>query len=371
MSNQATWVGGGLSTRPQEDQPKIKYDRRRVRVKPGLRWKGALAVGESEEQRRKRIIRRIDRRRDKRRALAIHFKRRKRGTLTTHHIGRYLSAWHDCAMFLQMTPQLLALSKNMAMICSLIMLACCRYKADALRAERREIADWLNIHKDTVTRLTAKLVKLGLLCIEERFTDAKTKGRDGRTLYHPQIGNWYSPGPALRAIWQVVRATGGTDRYPQAPMGVGQLIQGVALNNSLDRKIDPYRRIGSIRSNTLTSSDKESAARTVIKKPAAPAENAADKRAKLAGPSTSGTFQPLRSTKNAHETAQSLPQGNESAPKDRQPPTFAETLLEAYRANPEQAELLARAILSATELERSSAPEKVRPSGELARERPR
>ena len=352
-----------MSTRPQEDQPKIKFDRRRVRLKPGLRWSGALRVGESEEQRRRAIIRRIDRRRDKRRALAIHFKRRKRGTLTTHHIGRYISAWDDCAMFLQMTPQILSLSKNMAMICSLIMLACCRYKADALRAERREIADWLNVHKDTVTRLTGKLVKLGLLCIEERFTDAKTKGRDGRTLYHPQIGNWYSPGPALRAIWQVVRATGGKDSYPQEPTGVGQVIQSIALNNSLDRKIDPYGRNGSIRSNTLTSSDKESAARTVVQKPATPAENTADKRAQLAGPSTSGTFQRPCSTKKAHETPQSIPQAHEDAHKDRHQPTFAETLLAAYRDDPEQAQVLARAILRATELERVTPSEKVGPSG--------
>lgn len=266
-------------------------------------------------------------------------------------------------MFLQMTPQLMMLSKNLAMICALVMLACCRYKADALRAERREIADWLNVHRDTVTRLTGKLVKLGLLRIEERFIDAKVIGRNGRTLHHPQIGNWYSPGPALRAIWQVVKATGGQVSYPQAPEDVGHIIQSVVQNNSLDRKIEPYRRIGSLRSNTLTSSDKESAPRTVVKKPATPAEIPADRRAKLAGPSTDAPFQPACSSKNASEPAQNVSQPDELTRKATRPATFSDTLLAAYIANPEQAELLARAILRATELERLSAAATVRPSG--------
>lgn len=363
MSNEATWVGGGLSTRPKEDQAKIKADRRKVKRPPGERWQGALTVKESEEQRRRNVIRRVDRRREKRRALAIHFKRRRRGTLTTHHIGRYLSAWEDCTMFLQMTPQLMVLSKNLAMICSLVMLACCRYKADALRAERREIAEWLNVHRDTVTRLTGKLVKLGLLRIEARFIDAKVIGRNGRTLHHPQIGNWYSPGPALRAIWQVVKATGARESYPQAPAGLDAIVQSVAQNNSLDREIDPYRRIGTLGSNSLTSSDKESASRTVVKKPAAPAEIPADKRTGLAGPSTAAPCQPVCSGKNASERAQNASHAEERTRKAPLPATFADTLLAAYVANPEQAEILARAILRATELERVSARGTVRPSG--------
>lgn len=334
-----------------------------MRRNPEARWSGASSIQEPEEQRRRSLIRRIDRRRDKRRSLAIHFKRRKRGTLTTHHIGRYLSAWDDHSMFLQMSRPLLTLSKNLAMICSLVMLACCRYKADALRAERREIADWLNVHKDTVTRLTAKLVKLGLLCIEERFTDVRTRGRNGRTLYHPQIGNWYRPGPALRAIWQVVKATGGSKTYPQEPGGIGELVQSIALNNSLDRKIDPYRRIGSLGSNTLTSSDKVSAARTVIKKPAAPAENTANRRPKLAGPSTNPPYQPARSSKSAHETAQIVPQPPKEGHLELRPSDFAATLLEAYTRNPELAELLARALLRADYSERIGETRRVGPSG--------
>lgn len=352
-----------MSTRPPEDQLKIRSDRRKMRRKTHERWSGASAVHLPEEQRRKAVIRKIDRRRDKRRSLAIHFKRRKRGTLTTHHIGRYLRAWDEHAMFLQMSRPLLTLSKNLAMICSLVMLACCRYKADALRAERKEIADWLNVHRDTVTRLTAKLVKLGLLCIEERFTDARIRGRNGRTLHHPQIGNWYSPGPALRAIWQVVKATGGSNSYPQEPGDLGELVKGLALNNSLDRKIDPYRRIGSLGSNTLTSSDKESATRTVIKKPAAPAENTANKRAKLAGPSTSPPYQPARSSKSAHETAQIVPQPPKDAHIELRPSDFAATLLEAYTRDPELAELLARALLRADYSERIGETRRVGPSG--------
>lgn len=363
MSSHATWVGGTLSTRPQEDRGLRKTDRRKNRGKPQQRWIGAAVVRESEEQRRKKTIALIDRRRNKRRSLAIHFKRRRRGPLKTHHIRRYLSAWEEKSMFLQVTPQIASMSKNLGMLCALIMLACCRYKAVALRAHRREIADWLGIHIDTVTNLTRKLVKRGLLEVEEKFIDATVIGRRGRTLYHPQVGNWYAPGPALRAMWQAISGRIAPVSYPQGPIGVGDIIESMDLNNSLDRKIDPSPRIGSLGSNMPAAPEKVSAARTEIKKPAAPAENSADKLAKLAGPSTIPPYRPGRSSENPQGRAQNAAQTPENAYSYTPAQEFAAGLLHAYNRDPELAETMARAILRAALSRPSQDCELVRPSG--------
>ena len=342
-----------MSTRPPEDHAVNKDHRRGDRRKPFDRWQGAATVRESEETRRKKTIRLIDERRNKRRALAIHFKRRRVGPLKTHHIGRYMAAWDDNAMFLQITPQLASMSKNLGMLCALIMLACCRYQAAALRGTRREIAEWLGVHRDTVTNITRKLVKRGLLHIEARFIDAKTIGKDGRTLYHPQVGNWYSPGPVLRAMWQVISASTAPISYPQGPTGVGEILQSISLNNRVDPGIEPYRRrIKFLRSNTPPTADKVSAQRTVIKKPAAPAENTANRPTKLAGPSTGAPYQPFRSSKTGPDSRQTAPHGEESPQKDPLHATFADALLEAYTRDPELARILALATVRASDLER-------------------
>lgn len=352
MQKDATRVGGLLSNAPRIDlqKPTVcdgketpkRSDRRE-------RWHGARTVAKVDPQEAKRFAQRRRQIKDKSRALAIHHNRRRRGPLKTHWIGRYLNALADHRMFLQFPVQLLSLPKNLAMICSLIMLSCCRYGAAALRAERQEIADWLGIHRDTVTRYVSELVRTGLLTREERFIDQPCVGRGGRKLRTPQIANWYSPGPVLRCIWREFRGTFEPASYSQGMEIIAALGLSMDQNNSLDPVAYPHRRKTKIRSNAPPAGGKESAKPISIKKPAAPAENSADKRAAAVGPSNGASLEASLSKTGLDRAGL-----DSDLPGAHRPATYSEGLLHAYQTEPALAELLARAMLTASLAEKSS-----------------
>ncbi len=349
MRKEPTRVGGLLSNAPRIDvQKPTGGDGSEVRKRSDRRdrWQGARTIGKTDLEATKRFNQRRRQISAKSRALAIHHNRRRRGPLKTHWIGRYISALNEHRLFLQFPAQLLDLPKNLGMICALIMLCCCRYRAAALRAQRQEIAEWLGVHRDTITRYCSELVRRGLITREERFIDRPCVGRRGRKLRTPQIENWYAPGPVLRCIWLQFRATFEPASYPQGLEVITALCQSMDLNNSLDPVADPYRRKKDIRSNAPPAGGKESATPKSNQKPATPADNSANKQASAVGPSNGASL-----VASPSQTGLEIAVLDARDSGARRPATYAEGLLHAFQSEPALAELLARAMLTASKKE--------------------
>jgi hypothetical protein len=291
-----------------------------------LQWSGASKVGPTDRRDTQRWRLRKAQIDAKSRALAIHYNRRRRGILKTHGFGRYEIGLRERRYYLTFPAELLELRAGLAKICAVILLACCRFRACALRAERRELASWLGVHRDTITRWMRQLEKMGLVLREQRFIDQPCIGKRGRVLFNPQIANWYAPGPALRAIWLRHKSTTFTRSCPQGADLLAELLGSVDSNNSLDPEAWPHRDNKDIGSNAPPSGDKVSATPTVVQKPATPAQNSANKRAAAVGPST----------------AVDSPAVPKRPPADA---SVAEHLFYLYYADPERADTFARALL--------------------------
>lgn len=89
------------------------------------------------------------------------------------------------------------------LLLGLVVLACLKRGAPAVRGSRREWGALLGCSAKTAWNDLQYLVARGWLELLPQFIHQRSFGRNGEVLHHRQQASWYAPGRKLRAAWQM------------------------------------------------------------------------------------------------------------------------------------------------------------------------